>query len=115
MIGELVKPPFTRYYLRMQRGGLSQANDTEERANAYIDAHDQISGLPYILVLNPRMIDLRNPQCTSNHHPMFVSIMEKREEEFEKELFKLSLSIGTIEIAKKETIQYLRSPDVKEW
>ena len=46
---------------------------------------------------------------------MFISIMEKDQETFEKELFKLSLEFGTIEIAKKETIQYLRQPGVKDW
>ena len=115
MITELVKPPFTRYYLRMIRGGCAQLDDGPERAEAYINAHAEICKLPYILVIKPRTMDHRNPRCTSNHHPMFVSIMEKREEEFEKELFKLSLSIGSIEIAKKETIEYLRHPDVKDW
>ena len=46
---------------------------------------------------------------------MFVSIMEKYEEEFEKELFKLSLQYHNIEIAKKETIEYLRHKDGVDW
>lgn len=112
MTDELVQAPFTRYYLRQPRNG---GNAIDEEVAAYRKAHEHVKGLPYILVLKPSMIDRFAPQCTSNHYIMFVSIMEKYEEQFEKELFKLSLSTGNIEIAKKETIEYLRHPDGVDW
>jgi len=116
MTTELVEAPFTRYYLRMQRGGNTIAGgDMGRLVAAYVMAHKEIKELPYILVLKPSMIDQRAPKCTSNHYIMFVSIMEKYEEAFEKELFKLSLSTGNIEIAKKDTIPYLKHKDEIDW
>ena len=112
MTDEVVKPPFTRYYLRQLHGvGLTNA---DEYIAAYKGAHETIKSLPYVIVLNPTMLN-KIPNRTSDHYTMFVSIMEKDQELFEKELFKLSLEFGTIEIAKKETIEYLRQPGAKDW
>jgi len=110
---ELVKPPFTRYYLRQPRGA---GDGTTGRVAAYLAAHKAVGELPYILTLKPRLVDKVHPQCTSNHYIMFVSIMEKYEEKFEKELFKISLATNNIEIKLKNTIEYLQqSNDEDGW
>ena len=116
MTEELVKPPFTRYYLRQPHGLNNKVIGSERTGaqafvDAYVGSHNTIKELPYILTIKPSQIDDRWPQRTSNHYTMFVSIMEKYEETFEKELFKLSLQHSNIEIAKKETIPYLRHKD----
>ena len=111
-MSEEVKPPFTRYYLR-QRHGVGES-DAQECIDAYKGTHEALGQLDCVIVQNPTMLS-RVPNRTSDHYTMFISIMEKDQETFEKELFKLSLEFGTIEIAKKETIQYLRQPGVKDW
>lgn len=105
---ELIEPPFTRYYLRQPHG-------SQELINTYISTHEAIKQLPYILSLKPSELNKRWPQRTSDHYIMFVSIMEKYQEDFEKELFKLSLQYHSIEIAKKDTIQHLRQKDDVDW
>lgn len=102
---ELVEPPFTRYYLRQPRGA---GDNTTERVAAYITAYETVGKLPYVLTLRPSTVDKSHPQCTSNHYIMWVSIMEKYEEKFEKELFKISLATNNIEIKLKNQIEYLQ-------
>lgn len=102
---DTITPPFTRYYLRQPRGA---GDGTTGCVSAYLTAHNSVSKLPYILTLKPSMVNKTNPQCTSNHYIMFVSIMEKYEEKFEKELFKISLATNNIEIKLKDQIEYLQ-------
>jgi len=114
---ELVEPPFTRYYLRQPHGlnNVGGLIGSQGLIDTYMSTHKAIKELPYILTLKPSQIDERWPKRTSDHYIMFVSIMEKYEEDFEKELFKLSLQYHNIEIAKKETIPYLRHKDGIDW
>ena len=110
---ETVKPPFTRYYLRQPRGA---GDNTTGRVAAYRAAHEAVGKLPYILTLKPAVVD-KFPQCTSNHYIMWVSVMAKHEEQFEKELFKISLATNNIEIKLKDQIEYLqkKTDDGIDW